>query len=347
MTLRNTAYFFISAIGIIITLIYGKELLLPFVLGVLFWFMMRGLKSSLEKIPFVKKRFPSWVKTILATGFFIGIMVFVFSILSSNIQTLSQSYSKYDANVAAIISQINELFHINLTELAKKQIGNFNFGDLLGEVLNSFSDLLGNAFMIILYALFILFEETNFNAKLKNLFTDQHQYSFFSNTIAKIKNSISDYFKLKAMVSLITGVLSFIALWIIGIDSPAFWAFLIFLLNFIPTIGSLIATVFPAAYSLLQFGEYSPALLVLVIVGIIQLVVGNIVEPRVMGSSMNISPLVTILALTFWGMIWGITGMILSIPIMVVLVIIFSQFESTRPIAILLSEKGEIENIKT
>ena len=126
-----------------------------------------------------------------------------------------------------------------------------------------------------------------------------------------------------------------------------FWAFLIFLLNFIPTIGSLIATIFPAAYSLLQFGEFSPALLVLVIVGTIQLVVGNIVEPRVMGSSMNISPLVTILALTFWGMIWGITGMILSIPIMVVLVIIFSQFESTRPIAILLSEKGEIENIST
>jgi len=345
MTLRNTAYFFISAIGIIVTLIYGKDLLLPFVLGVLFWFMMRGLKAVLEKIPFVKKKFPSWLKTILATGLFIGFMAILFNILSTNIQHLSQSYNNYQPNVAAIIDRINGFFNINITEAIQKQIGNFNFGDILGTVLNSFSDLLGNAFMIVLYALFILFEESNFQLKLKNLFTDQHQFKFFSETIQKMENSISDYFKLKALVSLITGVLSFIALWIIGIDSPSFWAFLIFLLNFIPTIGSLIATVFPAAYSLLQFGEFSPALLVLVIVGVIQLIVGNIVEPRVMGSSMNISPLVTILALTFWGMIWGITGMILSIPIMVVLVIIFSQFESTRPIAILLSEKGEIDNI--
>ena len=347
MSLKNSAYFFISAIGIIITLIYGKDLLLPFVLGVLFWFMMRGLKASLEKIPFVKNKFPNWLKTILASGIFIGAMFFLFSILTSNIQHLSQSYSKYQPNVTAIINRINELFHINLTEFVKNQIGNFNFGDLLRIVLNSFSDLLGNAFMIVLYALFILFEETNFQAKLKNLFTDQNQFSIYSNTINKIENSISDYFRLKALVSFITGVLSYFALWMIGIDSPEFWAFLIFILNFIPTIGSLIATIFPAAYSLLQFGEFSPALLVLFIVGIIQLIVGNIIEPRVMGSSMNISPLVTILALTFWGMIWGITGMILSIPIMVVLVIICSQFESTKSVAILLSEKGEIENIST
>ena len=346
MTLRNTAYFFISAIGIIFTLIYGKDLLLPFVLGVLFWFMMRGLKSTLEKIPFVKNKFPSWLKTILATGLFIVFIVGLFIILSSNIQHLSQSYSTYQPNVAAIIERINGFFNINITEAVQKQIGNFNFGDLLRIVLNSFSDLLSNVFMIVLYALFILFEESNFQLKLKNLFTDQHQFKFFSETIHKIENSISDYFKLKALVSLITGVFSFFALWLIGIDSPEFWAFLIFILNFIPTIGSLIATVFPAAYSLLQFGEFSPALLVLVIVGVIQLIVGNIIEPRVMGSSMNISPLVTILALTFWGMIWGITGMILSIPIMVVLVIIFSQFESTRPIAILLSEKGEIDNLQ-
>ena len=346
MVLRNTAYFFISAIGIIITLIYGKALLLPFVLGVLFWFMLRGLKASLEKIPFVKDKFPSWLETILATGIFIAFMGMLFSILSSNIQHLSQSYNQYQPNITAIIERINGFFNINLSETVKKQIGDFNFGDVLRIVLNSFSDLLSNAFMIVLYALFILFEESNFQIKLKNLFTDQHKYKFFSDTIDKIENSISDYFKLKALVSLITGIFSYFALWMIGIDSPEFWAFLIFVLNFIPTIGSLIATVFPAVYSLLQFGEFSPALLVLVIVGVVQLIVGNIVEPRVMGSSMNISPLVTILALTFWGMIWGITGMILSIPIMVVIVIICSQFESTRPIAILLSEKGEIDNIQ-
>ena len=158
----------------------------------------------------------------------------------------------------------------------------------------------------------------------------------------KIEASISNYFGLKSFVSLITGVLSYIALLVIGVDAPAFWAFLIFILNFIPTIGSLIGTAFPAIFSLLQFGEFTPFILVLVFVGAIQLVVGNILEPRLMGSSMNISPLVTILALSLWGFIWGVTGMVLSVPITVVMIIICSQFEKTKPIAILLSEKGKI-----
>jgi len=171
---------------------------------------------------------------------------------------------------------------------------------------------LGNAFMIVLYALFIIIEEHQFEAKIQQLFPDKNRFDKFWETMNKIQTSISDYFRLKAMVSLIT-------------------------------IGSLVATIFPAIYALLQFGTFLPPILILSIVGIVQLIVGNYIEPRVMGSSMNISPLVTILALTFWGMLWGVTGMILSIPIMVVIIIIFSQFESTRPAAILLSEKGEIE----
>ena len=105
----------------------------------------------------------------------------------------------------------------------------------------------------------------------------------------------------------------------------------------------MVATTFPAAYCLLQFGSLDEALIVLLVIASIQVLVGNIIEPRLMGSSMNISPLVTIVSLTFWGAIWGITGMFLSIPITVVMMIIMSQFPKTRPVAIMLSEKGTIE----
>ena len=115
--------------------------------------------------------------------------------------------------------------------------------------------------------------------------------------------------------------------------------FLIFLLNFIPTIGSLLATLFPVAFSLLQFGEFTTASIILIIVSAIQVVIGNLIEPRWMGNSMNISPLVSILSLMFWGLIWGTTGMIISVPFTVVVIIILSEIESTRPLAILLSEK--------
>ena len=145
---------------------------------------------------------------------------------------------------------------------------------------------------------------------------------------------------LKTFVSLLTGLLSYFALLSIGVEAPVFWAFLIFLLNYIPTIGSLIATSFPALFALLQFGELGPFLWVLGVVGAIQVIIGNIVEPKVMGNSLNISSLVVLLALAIWGSLWGIIGMILSVPITVIMVIIFAEFKATRPIAVLLSEKG-------
>ena len=158
----------------------------------------------------------------------------------------------------------------------------------------------------------------------------------------QIQESVSKYIVIKTLVSLLTGFVSFIVLYLIGIESPSFWAFLIFLLNYIPTVGSLIATVFPASFCLMQFDSLMPAILVLVLVGTIQVVVGNIVEPKMIGNSMNISPLVTIIALTFWGLLWGVTGMILSVPITVIITMIFAQFDKTKPIAILMSEKGSI-----
>ena len=196
--------------------------------------------------------------------------------------------------------------------------------------------------MIILYGVFILLEEANFRPKLQAIFLEEKQRKKIDHLLERIGESISSYFRLKTLVSLITGGVSYIALRLIGVDAPEFWAFLIFILNFIPTIGSLIATFFPAIFCLFQFGVFFPSILVILIVGSIQLLVGNYIEPRIMGSSMNISPLVTILALSIWGAIWGIIGMILSVPITVITIIILSQFEKTKPLAIMLSEKGNI-----
>ena len=158
----------------------------------------------------------------------------------------------------------------------------------------------------------------------------------------QINHSVSEYIRLKTLVSLLTGGIGLVFLLIMRVEAAFFWAFLIFVLNYIPTIGSLVATAFPAFFSLLQFGELTPFLIILVGLGAVQLLVGNVVEPRIMGKSLNLSPLVTILALVVWGVIWGIVGMLLSVPITVIMVIIFSHFEGTRKAAILLSETGEI-----
>lgn len=340
--MKNTAYFFIITIAIVITLIYGKSLLIPFIFALLLWFLVRKIRHLINKSKFINNKIPAWLKNITISLLMLTVLSFVSKILIININNLAHSYPQYESNVDMVIEQLNGLLNINVIEMAKSNIGNFDFGTILRQIFSSLTDLLGNAFLIIIYALFIFLEETNFNKKLKVVFSKNDQFNEVSTILDKVEKSITDYIGLKTLLSIITGILSYIALLIIGIDSPAFWAFLIFILNYIPTIGSLIATLFPAMFCLLQFGELTPCLMVLIFVGAIQVVVGNLLEPKMMGNSLNVSSFVTIFALSFWGAIWGITGMILSIPITVIMVIIFSHFPKTKGVAIMLSDKGRV-----
>jgi len=128
----------------------------------------------------------------------------------------------------------------------------------------------------------------------------------------------------------------------LGVDFALFWAFLIFLLNYIPTVGSIVAVIFPVTFSLLQFESWSIFTLLLIILTSVQLLYGNFLEPRLQGNKLNLSPLVIIFSLLFWGQMWGVVGMLLCVPIMVMINIVLSHIPATRGIAILLSEQGNI-----
>tara|TARA_B110000305_G_scaffold101552_2_gene114263 strand:- start:13185 stop:14207 length:1023 start_codon:yes stop_codon:yes gene_type:complete len=340
--MKSTAYFFISMTAIVITLIYGKNLLIPFVFALLLWFIVRKIRQGLDKVKFIAEYFPLWIKSLIPSLLLITILAFISKILMTNINELAKSHLLYEGNIEHMIAQFNERFQINLVDYLKSQTGTFDFGMVLKQIFKSLSDLLSNTFIIIIYALFIFLEEANFQQKLKSVFKNKAQFEKINDVLEKIEKSVTSYIGLKTLVSFITGLGSYIALLFIGIDAPVFWAFLIFLLNYIPTIGSLIGTLFPAFFCLLQFGDLSSFLMVLGVVGTLQVIVGNLLEPKLMGNTLNISSFVAIFALSFWGTLWGITGMLLSVPITVIMVIIFSHFSSTRPVAIMLSEKGNI-----
>ena len=340
--MKNTAYFCIVAISIVTALIYGKSLLIPFIFALLLWFLSRKLRLTFNRIKFVNNFFPSWMKNTVSSLVILSLLVVISKILTSNINTLASASQNYDTNIGSIIESLSLYLSVDLVETLKVQLGNINFGNILSLIFNSLTELFGNLFMIIIYVLFIFLEEVNFHKKLLLAFSTKNKQDKISNVIDEIEASVTNYLGLKTLVSLSTGFLSYLVLLFIGIDAPTFWAFLITLLNYIPTIGSLIATVFPATYCLLQFGELYPFVLVLILVGLIQIIIGNILEPRLMGNSLNISSLATLITLSIWGSIWGITGMFLSVPISVILIIILSQFPSTKPVAIMLSDKGEI-----
>jgi predicted PurR-regulated permease PerM len=196
--------------------------------------------------------------------------------------------------------------------------------------------------MIIFYVIFIFIEESLIEHKIQLIFTNEKQYASVQTTLRKVDKSMSSYISLKSLISLTSTTLSYFILLAVGIESPLFWAFLIFMLNFIPSVGPIIGTLLPALFSLIQFGEFLPFLIILIGVGTVAMIVGSLIEPRIMGNTLNISALVAILSLALWGSIWGIIGMFLSVPITVAMIIVLSQFSSTRSIAILLSEKGGV-----
>jgi predicted PurR-regulated permease PerM len=326
-------------------LILADNILTPFVYGVVVWFLASFIKRQIERIPLLKKKVPNWIINTLAFLFILIILSLVSSLINSNITSLLKNSDIYATNFQKIIEDINTVFQIDLSAQITSAIESFDYMGILGSLVNNLSGTLGNVIMIALYAVFIFSEESVISDKIKKVFKNPEEYKRVSAILKKINDATSDYIRLKTQVSLLTGVIGYIFLLVMGVDAAFFWAFLIFALNYIPTIGSLTATLFPAIFSLVQFGELEPFLIILVGLGVIQWFIGNVLEPKIMGRTLNLSPLVTILALIIWGEIWGITGMLLSVPITVVMVIIFSQFESTKPLAILLSENGEIDEL--
>lgn len=342
MEATNKIYIFIILVTIVVVLIYAQTIIIPFILAVLFLFLIRIVRHILSKIKFVG-RLPKWLLTLISSVLLLSFLAFTVQMISQNIQQLSNTLPVYENNINKITKLINDQFSVDLSTILNDFAKDLDFADILSKIFSTLTGLFGDAFMVLLYLIFLLLEEPILSRKIKAMYPEKSRYQKVNNLINKIDRSISNYIAVKTLVSLLTGFLSYFVLLIIGIDAPIFWAFLIFVLNFIPSIGSFIATLFPTIFAMLQFGELTHAILVLTIVGTIQLIIGNLVEPRIMGTSLNISPLVVFLTLALWGVMWGITGMLLSVPITVILIIIMSEFSETRPIAVLLSRHGNIK----
>jgi predicted PurR-regulated permease PerM len=159
--------------------------------------------------------------------------------------------------------------------------------------------------------------------------------------IARIRVSMERYLWVQTVMSLIITGLTFVTLTIIGLENALFWSFLIFFLNYIPTIGSIAAVVLTTAVALVQFPTLGPVVAVFAGVGVWQFVIGNFIQPRMTGESLNLSAVVVLLALAIFGLMWGIVGAFLAAPLTIMLMIVLAQFPSTRWIAVLLSADGK------
>jgi len=212
--------------------------------------------------------------------------------------------------------------------------------NLLSSSFSSFAIFFGNLLLIIIILTFMLAGRNTFMNRI-TLAYSQGRAETISQLLRSIESKISLYLMIKTFISASTAILCTIVMLLFDLDLAIFFGFLIFMLNFIPNLGSIIASLSPILMAFLQFG-FSPRFVLMTLsIMTIQFVIGNVIEPRVTGIGLNISPVVIIFSLLLWGWLWGIVGMILAAPLTSVMEIVFTHFEKTRPLATLMNAKAK------
>lgn len=273
----------------------------------------------------------------------IGLVLVAF--IGSTLEDLSTAIPTYQANLDQEITLMLvwlEGIGISIPDQALVGIiDQAKITQLLTAVLTGLGGLFTNALLVLLMVLFMLFEASGIPTKLRVALGDADTTI---TQLGKIVDSIKRYLAIKTMTSLATGILIAVWLTIVGVDYPLLWGLLAFLLNYIPNIGSFIAAIPALLVAFIQLGVGAT---VLAGVGylLVNGVIGNVIEPRVMGKGVGLSTLVVFLSLVFWGWVLGTVGMLLSVPLTMCIKIALESSEDTRWIAIMMGSEASAESI--
>jgi AI-2 transport protein TqsA len=324
-------------------LYYGSELLIPLAVAILIWHLINALAGFYHRLALGERRLPGWLCYFAALLTIFGALTIMVELIMDNVVQVSLAAPGYEANLRGLLNTMYGLVGLKTAPSFAQIVEQISVGGIVTSIAGTLSGVAGSAGIVIVYVVFLLLEQTIFERKLHALLADPGRAERVRRLLTRIARQIQGYLWVKSLSSLLTGTVSFSIMWAVGVDFAEFWALVIFLLNFIPIIGALLGVIFPSLLALVQFETIGPFLVTSTALATTQLMVGNFIEPRLMGRRLNLSPLVIILSLAFWGKIWGVVGMILCIPIMVILMIICGHFGPTRPIAIMLSSDGEID----
>lgn len=321
-------------------LIDGRGLLIPIIIAIFIWHLLNTINSGVQKIPGVGSHCPGWVSRILSLVV-VGVMVkILIDIIGNNVNDVISASPRYQENLLNISNMLDQKYHFKASTNFDNVVKSLSIQNIVLSIYGVFTSITSSAMLIAFYVVFLFVEQHYYSQKMYALFPQNEHRKLVNNIINHITQDTQTYLGIKTILSLGTATASWVIMKCVGLDFAEFWALLIFFLNYIPNIGAIIATAFPVCLALIQFQSWWPFALVTSGIVAIQFIVGNFLEPRLLGNSLNLSPLVILIALGFWGSIWGVLGMFLSVPITVMMMIVFAHFDSTRPIAILLSQDG-------
>ena len=347
MTLKfnqNSAFknvMFLAAVILIIAgIMAAKDIVIPIILA-----LFLSIICSQPILFLQKRKFPYSVALLIVLACLAFTVILLGGIVGNSISNFMVDLPIYEEKLREIFSIVIANINKTGTDITTEQV--FKLIDP-GQVL-SFSALaageigkvLSDSFLIVLIMIFMLLEVKILilkTALIEKIFGNSLEY------LNKIGKNIRHYLSIKTYVSIITGLLIWLWLFILGVEYAILWGLIAFLLNYIPNIGSLLAAIPTLLFSLIQLG-FEGMVWVGICYIVINTIMGNIVEPKVMGKGLGLSTLVVFLALILWGFILGPVGMFLSIPLTITIKIILEQYEKTRWIAVLLGTEKETKQM--
>jgi predicted PurR-regulated permease PerM len=339
---------FLCIVIIVGILKIAASVILPFTVALLLAFALYPFVKALDKL-----HFPRLLSILLIVLLIIAGLYGLGVILFESGKTIMSLYPKYESRFIDVYKGIARFFELSYDD-------DLSFIDNLWSQLgirtfvrtftlsfsNFFITFLKNAFLVVLFLMFLLVEASNFKEKLTIAFEGRSERI---NQIGHdLMNQITRYLTAKFLISLVTGMVFALALYIVGLEFAVIWGVIQFFLNFIPTLGSVAAAIGIFLFALIQFWPNPvPVILIIVIVLLLNIVLGNILDPKIIGEHVGISPLMILLSLLIWGWIWGFTGMVVAVPMMVIIKIVCENVPILEPVSIFIGSRKAVQTIKT
>ena len=329
----------ISSVVVFFLLHLGKFIFIPLFFSLFFYVIINSISNDLVNVSNkINIKMNEFTSHSILFSIFIFFVYFFFKILKTNINNVIQNIDVYQNNLNQLLfyfskTPANSFFNETMI------LENLNLMNIFTYLLNMVTNFAGNFSMIIFLLIFLVIEKKYLKLKIAKIITNKSKLKVFSN----INDDIYNYFRIKAFTSFLTGTLTFVILFFFNNDLAIAFGILSFFLNFIPYIGSLISILLPVTFSIVDNYNFMYSIIIFALLFLNHLLIGNFMENKLMGKALNISPIFLLIFLSIMGKLWGISGMFLSVPIIVVLIIVLNNFKQTKNIAILLSEKGNLK----
>ena len=329
---------FIAVCLAIYILNIAAPIMIPFVIAIFLWYLINALARGFGRLKLPRRLCFALAILLLAVGLWD-----IFELISRNVSNVTRAAPVYQQHFMEILPKIVAWLNLEHQPTVQELTSYLDISTLITTIVKTLSGIAGKTVVVMFYTGFLLYEQQFFNQKITAMIADKKMEKDIRHILHNIDIKVQRYIWVKTFVSALAGLMTFVLLKAWHVDFASFWGGVAFLLNFIPYIGSILNIALPALIALVQFNDLPSFLAVLVCLSALHIIIGHGLDPFLMGKNLNLSPIFIISSLALWGMIWGVAGMFLAIPILAMIVITLSQFPSTRPMAVLLSKTGVIE----